>query len=188
VAPVGDRVFVRVADVEDVSSGGILLPSSAQKKPTAGEVIAAGSGCTSVTVGSSVVYSKYAGTEVEMGDDEFVLLKEDDCIGLMSAGGDIKSLKPLGDRILVQINAAATKSTGGVLLAGDSSEKPTIGSVVSVGPGRKAGEGEDAKPSPINISAGNSVLYSQYSGVEFMDEVGTEYIVIRESDVLAVLS
>lgn len=78
VKPVGERVFVRVGDVEEVSSGGILLPSTAQKKPTAGEVVDASADCKNVKAGDRVVYSKYAGTEVEMKDAEYVLLKEED--------------------------------------------------------------------------------------------------------------
>lgn len=67
-----------MGEVEDVSAGGILLPSSAVKKPTAGEVVGAAADCKSVKAGDRVVYSKYAGTEVELKGDEYVLLKEED--------------------------------------------------------------------------------------------------------------
>ncbi|CAG9463078.1 unnamed protein product [Pedinophyceae sp. YPF-701] len=189
VAPVGERVFVKIADVEDVSQGGILLPGSAQKRPTAGEVVSAATDCRSVKAGDRIVYSKFAGTEVEMGDDEYVVLKEDDCIGLMGAD-DIRALKPLGDRLLLEVAEAESKTAGGVLMAAGDGDKPTIGKVVAAGPGRKGPPGEkgESEVIPIGIDAGASVLYSKYAGVEFAGEDGREYIVVKESDILAVLS
>ena len=185
VSPVGERVLVRVGEVEDVSQGGILLPSSAQKKPTAGEITQAAADCKSVKAGDRVVYSKYAGTEVAVGGEEYVLLKEDDCIGLMG-GDNVRELKPLGNRVLVKIAEKAKKSSGGVILSSAEMEKPTIGEVIAVGPGKAAGEGEDAPPAPT-VKAGDSVLYSKYAGVELEGEDGS-YIVVTAADVLAVLA
>ena len=76
VAPLGDRVFVKVDEAEATSAGGILLPSAAQVKSTQGVVTAAPKGgAKSLSEGDRVLYSKYAGTEIKMGKDEFVLLK-----------------------------------------------------------------------------------------------------------------
>ena len=74
VAPLGDRVFVKVDESEGKSAGGILLPSAAQVKSTQGVVTKQGS-AKSLSEGDRVLYSKYAGTEIKMGKEEFVLLK-----------------------------------------------------------------------------------------------------------------
>lgn len=71
----------------------------------------------------------------------------------------------------------------GIILAANAGEKPTVGKVVAVGPGRTEGD----KTHSINISVGASVLYQKYSGVEF-EEGDKQYIVVKEGDVLAVLA
>lgn len=71
----------------------------------------------------------------------------------------------------------------GILLTTNAGDKPTVGKVVAVGPGRTEGD----KVHTPNVSAGNTVLYSKYAGVEF-EEADKNYIVVRESDILAVLA
>lgn len=189
VKPVGDRVLVKVDEEETRTVGGVLLPSAAQSKPTAGSVVAKGD-AESVALGDRVVYSKYAGTEVEMSGKGHVLLKEEDVIGVLAGGSDdISTLKPLGDRVLIRQAAAEDKTAGGVLLTAEAAEKPTFGTVVAVGPGRKPeGEGEGAAAAaPPSVSVGATVMYSKYAGTEF-DEEDAKYIVVRESDVLASLA
>lgn len=184
VKPVGDRVFVKVDKEESKTAGGVLLPTNAQKKPTAGEVVAQGETMT-VKVGDRVVYSKYAGTELKLGAEEHVLLKEDDCIGIASQSGKIAQLKPMGDRVLIKVMKASSQTAGGVLLANENAEKPLFGEVVAVGDGRKKEDSDEwLKP---NVKIGSTVMYSKYSGTEF-DEDDEEYIVVRESDILASLS
>lgn len=90
----------------------------------------------------------------------------------------------LQDRILVRVAEDESTSAGGVILTAQSAEKPNIGEVVAVGPGRK---GEDSEMVVPNCAAGAQVLYSKYSGVE-LEEDDVEYVVVRETDVLAVLS
>jgi len=194
VKPVGDRVLVKVDEEETRTVGGVLLPSAAQSKPTAGKVVAMGDADT-LSLGDRVVYSKYAGTEVEVGGKGHVLLKEEDVIGVLTGTGDdadsVAALKPLGDRVLIRQAAAEDKTSGGVLLTAEASEKPTFGTVVAVGPGRKAEEGADGKEAPPPtapaVDVGATVMYSKYAGTEF-DEDDAKYIVVRESDVLAALS
>ena len=82
--------------------------------------------------GDTVVYSKYAGTELELGGsggDVLVLLKEDDVIGLLAGGADIGALRPLQDRVLIEVVEAAAQTAGGLLLTEGSKEKPTMGKV-----------------------------------------------------------
>ncbi|KAL6779918.1 CPN20 [Auxenochlorella protothecoides x Auxenochlorella symbiontica] len=184
VAPLGERVVVKVVEAEQKTQGGILLPSSAQKRPTQGEVVNAGT-AKALKKGDKVVYSKYAGTEIELQSEDFVILKEDDVIGLIN-GDDIATLRPCQDRLLVEMQEAASKTAGGLLLTESSQEKPTIGRVVAVGPGRV--EEESTEATPLGVEAGATVLYSKYSGTEFEGAEGKKYIVIREVDILALVT
>ncbi|KAK9804171.1 hypothetical protein WJX73_008285 [Symbiochloris irregularis] len=134
-----------------------------------------------VKEGETVVYSKYAGTEVSLKGAEHVILKEDDVIGLLP-GKDISELKPLGDRILIQVEKARDRSEGGVLLSAEARDKPTFGKVLAVGSGKADDKGNVVKP---NLSVGDLVLYQKFSGTEFQGDNDDEYIVVREMDVLA---
>ncbi|CAI0406437.1 unnamed protein product [Linum tenue] len=192
IKPLGDRVLVKIKTVEEKTGGGILLPSSAQSKPQGGEVVAVGEGKSissktldiSVKTGAKVVYSKYAGTEVEFDGESHLILKEDDIVGILETE-DIKDLKPLNDRVFIKVAVAEEKTAGGLLLTEASKEKPSIGSVIAVGPGPLDEEGNTK---PLSISPGNTVLYSKYAGNDFKGTDGSNYIALRASDVMAVLS
>jgi chaperonin GroES len=92
VKPLGDRVFVKVSASEEKTAGGIFLPDNAKEKPQVGEVVAAGPGkrnddgtrqALEVNIGDKVLYSKYAGTDIKLGGDEFVLLSEKDILAVV---------------------------------------------------------------------------------------------------------
>ncbi|MDG2991410.1 co-chaperone GroES [Candidatus Synechococcus calcipolaris G9] len=92
VKPLGDRIFVKVSESEEKTAGGILLPDNAREKPQVGEVTATGPGKINddgsrqpmdVKVGDKVLYSKYAGTEVKLAGDEYVLLSEKDILAIV---------------------------------------------------------------------------------------------------------
>ncbi|XP_030540180.1 20 kDa chaperonin, chloroplastic-like [Rhodamnia argentea] len=190
--PLGDRVLVKIKTAEEKTQGGILLPTTAQTKPQAGEVVAVGEGRTigksqidvSVKTGSQVVYSKYAGTELEFNSSNNLILKEDDILGILETD-DIKDLKPLNERVLIKVAEAEVKTAGGLLLTEASKEKPSIGTVIAVGPGPLDEEGNRK---PLSVSAGNTVMYSKYAGNDFKGADGLDYIVLRANDVMAVLS
>ncbi|XP_068342903.1 20 kDa chaperonin, chloroplastic-like [Pyrus communis] len=192
IKPLGDRVLVKIKTVEEKTGGGILLPTTAQTKPQGGEVVAVGEGKTigktkvgiSVETGAEVVYSKYAGTEVEFNGAKHLILKDDDIVGILETE-DVKDLKPLNDRVLIKVAEAELKTAGGLLLTEASKEKPSIGTVIAVGPGTLDEEGNRKPPS---ISQGSTVLYSKYAGNDFKGKDGTEYIALRASDVIAILS
>ena len=83
--PLGDRIVLLPADEEEVTRGGIVLPDTAKKKPREGEVVAVGPGrlldsgeraAPEIKVGDVVVYSEYGGTEVKIGDEDYVILDE----------------------------------------------------------------------------------------------------------------
>ncbi|KAG8376256.1 hypothetical protein BUALT_Bualt09G0044200 [Buddleja alternifolia] len=190
--PLGDRVLVKIKTAEEKTSGGILLPTTAQSKSQGGEIVAVGEGRTigktkvdiDVKTGTKVVYSKYAGTEVEFNGSNHLILKEDDIVGILDTD-DIKDLKPLNDRVLIKVAEAETKTSGGLYLTDASKDKPSIGTVVAVGPGPLDEEG---KRKPLSVAPGNTVLYSKYAGNDFKGSDGSDYIALRASDVMAVLS
>ena len=93
VKPLGDRIFIKVSASEETTAGGILLPDTAQEKPQVGEVVQVGPGkrnddgsrqAPEVGVGDKVLYSKYAGTDIKLGGDEYVLLSEKDILAVVS--------------------------------------------------------------------------------------------------------
>ena len=93
VKPLGERVFVKVSASEEKTAGGILLPDTAKEKPPVGEVAAVGPGKRNddgtrtkmeVKVGDKVLYSKYAGTDIKLGTDEYVLLAEKDILAIVN--------------------------------------------------------------------------------------------------------
>jgi chaperonin GroES len=87
--PLGDRVVIKAIEREEVTKGGIVLPDTAKEKPQEGEVIAVGPGRLTedgkriemeVQVGERVIYAKYAGTEIRLDDEEFIILRESDIL------------------------------------------------------------------------------------------------------------
>ncbi|MEQ8961471.1 MAG: co-chaperone GroES [Coleofasciculus sp. C2-GNP5-27] len=93
VKPLGDRVFLKVSAPEEKTAGGILLPDNAKEKPQIGEIVATGPGKRNddgsrseleVKVGDKVLYSKYAGTDIKLGNEEYVLLSEKDILAVVS--------------------------------------------------------------------------------------------------------
>jgi len=94
IEPLGDRVVIKPTPKEEVSKGGIVLPDTAKEKPQEGEIIAIGPGRLSedgkriameVKVGDKVIYSKYAGTEFKLDDEELVIMRESDILAKRSS-------------------------------------------------------------------------------------------------------
>ncbi|MCB1177262.1 MAG: co-chaperone GroES [Leptospiraceae bacterium] len=92
------------------------------------------------------------------------------------------AIKPLGDRVLVEPKKEAEEKIGSLYVPDTAKEKPQEGQVVSVGSGKY----EDGKLVPLEVKVGNNVLYGKYSGTE-VKQNGKEYLIIRESDILAVI-
>jgi chaperonin GroES len=93
-------------------------------------------------------------------------------------------IKPLDDRVVVEALAAEDKTKGGIVLPEAAKEKPQQGRVVAVGPGRLSKDGERIPP---NVKKGDTVVYGKYSGTDVKVE-GTEYKIMRESEILAKFS
>jgi chaperonin GroES len=88
------------------------------------------------------------------------------------------ALKPLADRVLVEAAKAEEKTAGGIIIPDTAKEKPQRGKVIAVGNGKK--------DEPLTVKVGDSVLYGKYSGTEITID-GKEYLIMRESDIFAVL-
>ncbi|MBI5021975.1 MAG: co-chaperone GroES [Ignavibacteriales bacterium] len=92
-------------------------------------------------------------------------------------------MKPLGDRIVIKPAIAEEKTKGGIILPDTAKEKPVIGEVVAVGPGRKS---DDGNVIAMEVKVGDKVLYGKYSGTEVTIE-GQEFLIMRESDLFAIV-
>jgi chaperonin GroES len=90
-------------------------------------------------------------------------------------------IEPLDDRIVVEPMEAESKTKGGIVLPDTAKEKPQKGKVISVGPGRVTDEGKRIAPS---VKKGDTVVYAKYGGSEIEID-GKEYMILRESDILA---
>jgi chaperonin GroES len=92
-------------------------------------------------------------------------------------------MKPLADRVIIKPSPADEKTKGGIILPDTAKEKPVIGEVVAVGPGKVTDDGKKIAP---EVKVGDKVLYGKYSGTEVTIE-GDEYLIMREADVFAIV-
>lgn len=89
------------------------------------------------------------------------------------------NITPLSDRVLVKQAAAETKTASGIIIPDNAQEKPQKGNVVAVGKG--------TKDNPMTVKVGDTVLYGKYAGTELKYE-GQDYLIMKESDILAILN
>ena len=94
IRPLNDRILVKRLEGEEKTAGGIIIPDSAKEKPAEGEVVAVGPGklndagdrvAMDVAVGDRVLFSKYGGTEVKLDGEDFLIMREDDILGVVQA-------------------------------------------------------------------------------------------------------
>lgn len=92
IRPLNDRVLVKRLESEERSTGGIIIPDSAKEKPAQGQVVAVGPGklneagqrvALNVKTGDKVLFSKYGGTEVKLDGEDFLIMREDDVLGVV---------------------------------------------------------------------------------------------------------
>ena len=93
------------------------------------------------------------------------------------------TIKPLADRVMIKPTEAMEVKRGGIIIPDTAKEKPMQGEVMEVGTGRQTEEG---KIIPMTVKKGNKILYGKYSGTEISID-GEEYLIMRESDVLAIV-
>ncbi|MEP6704442.1 MAG: co-chaperone GroES [Acidobacteriota bacterium] len=97
IKPLHDRVIIRrIEDSTDKTAGGLFIPDTAKEKPQEGEVIAAGEGkykedgtrqVLDVKAGDRVLFGKYSGSEIKLDGDEFIIMREDEILGIISRAG-----------------------------------------------------------------------------------------------------
>jgi chaperonin GroES len=92
-------------------------------------------------------------------------------------------IKPLADRVIIKPAAAEERTKGGIILPDTAKEKPVVGEVVAVGPGKIS---DDGKKVTMEVKVGDKVLYGKYSGTEVTYE-GEEYLIMREADIFAIV-
>jgi chaperonin GroES len=93
-------------------------------------------------------------------------------------------IKPLGDRVVIELVEQEETTASGIVLPDSAKEKPQEGKVVAVGSGRVLDSGEKVA---LEVSEGDRIIFSKFAGTE-VEYSGTEYLILRESDILAVIS
>jgi len=92
IQPLGDRVLVQPLEAKEVKKGGIIIPDTAKEKPQEGKIVAAGAGKKTdegkvlpmdVKVGDRVLYCKYSGTEIKIDDQEYLIMHQEDILGIL---------------------------------------------------------------------------------------------------------
>ena len=92
-------------------------------------------------------------------------------------------IKPLSDRVVVKAEAAEEKTASGIILPDTAKEKPQMGKVVAIGPGKISDSGSSIK---MTVKVGDKVLYGKYSGTEVTFE-NEDYLIMKENDIFAIL-
>lgn len=95
----------------------------------------------------------------------------------------VSTVKPLGDRVFVKVSASEEKTAGGILLPDTAKEKPQVGEIAAVGPGKR---NDDGSRDPLDVKVGDQVLYSKYAGTD-IKLGGEEYVLLAEKDILAIV-
>ena len=201
LTPRGEYVLAAVASAESKTTSGVLLPTSAQKAPTSGDVVAVGAGAPprkaaggaapvplDLKPGDTILYSKFGlgATDLKLGGKDHILIRASDVIGTLPRSGataaDIPALAPAADRVLLKVTPAAGVTAGGVVLPDSAKEKPVAGVVVRTGPGKRDEEtGERVAP---KVKEGDRVLYFKWAGDAMETPSGDAFVVLHESDIL----
>lgn len=183
----GDKVAVLPFPQETVSPGGILIPEMALQRPVRGTVTSVGPGYPNqppmeVKVGDVVIYGRYSGTEITMdgkhADNRMevagkwaLMMPERDVYAIEREG----MLYPLANRVLIRPADAAEK-IGEIYIPQSAQQKPTLGTVLQVGPGEK--------DKPMELKIGDTALTREWEGTE-VDVMGEVMLLVRQDFVIA---
>jgi chaperonin GroES len=186
--PLNDRVLIRRLGAEEESAGGVIIPDTAKEKPMEGEVIATGPGTRNelgqiveldVREGDRILFGKWSGTEVRLGGDDLLIMKESDVMGLLQAN----RFRPLNDRVLIRRLGVEEKSAGGVIIPDTAKEKPMEGEVIATGPGARNELGQIVE---LDVREGDRILFGKWSGTE-VRLGGDDLLIMKESDVMGIV-
>lgn len=194
IQPLNNFLLVKTADPIDKTEGGILLTGRAKIVKTEGTVVAVGPGRTHqdsgkifdmpVSPGDGVVYGKFDGTELNLDGTKHTLIRDDDILVKFTGGSLTEdSVEVVREYVLVKVEKKETETDGGILLAKSAKkdQKPSTGTVVKVGPGRMAANGELMA---MEVKVGDMVKYRDFAGNE-IEIGGEEYSVVGMPDILA---
>ncbi|KAL3904006.1 MAG: hypothetical protein SGILL_010232 [Bacillariaceae sp.] len=199
ITPLRNFILLKVKDTLTATAGGILLPDQSKERPTEGLVIAAGPGkvhpFTAVRInnpikeGMSVLYGKFDGKAIEYNEDACQMIRDDDVL-LYYEGITMKldNVFPVRDYVMLALDEdpETLATSSGVVIANQvvADDLPCEGTVVKVGEGRMASNGELATP-PVRV--GERVKFKEYAGNEVTIE-GKEYTIVKLVDILCSLS
>ena len=96
----------------------------------------------------------------------------------------VEKITPLGDRVLIQVSDSEEKTAGGILLPDTAKEKPQVGKIIAVGPGKR---NDDGSRQTLDVKEGDQVLYSKYAGTDVKFK-GNDCVLLSEKDILGVVS
>ncbi|KAL3921629.1 MAG: hypothetical protein SGILL_002648 [Bacillariaceae sp.] len=199
ITPLRNFILVKVKDTLTATAGGILLPDQSTERPTEGLVMAAGPGkihpFTAIRIqnpikeGMSVLYGKYDGKAIEYNEDQCQMIRDDDVL-LYYDGITMKldNVTPVRDYVLLELDKdpETLATSSGVVIANQvvADDLPCEGTVVKVGEGRMASNGELATP-PMKV--GERVKFKEYAGNEVTLD-GKLYTVVKMVDILCSLN
>ena len=197
--PLGDTVIIKLTERKSTTEGGLFLPELKKVKVTTGTVTAVGPGRRhwetgqtypmATKPGQKVLFGRYDGAEVSYDFQEYLLLRDDDC--LLTFEGDKPNLDTVqlsSDRILVKvIKPIEQVKASGVVIAGSSKEfQENTGEVMQMGPGRMAPNG---KLMPQHCAVGDFIKFRDFSAewveMEALKVEGQDFVVIKNTDVIA---
>jgi chaperonin GroES len=194
LAPLNNFLLVKTAELIEKTEGGILLTGKAKIKKTEGKVVAVGPGRTHpdsgfvvempVKVGEGVVYGKYDGTEVKLNGVSHTLIRDDDILVKFTSDAlTVDTVEVTRDNVLVKVDRKEAESESGLLIAksAKTNDKPSMGLVVKIGPGKMAANGNLI---PLEVQVGDMVKFRDFLGNE-VEIDKEEYSVIKMTDILA---
>lgn len=189
--PSSHNILVKIAEASEKTAGGIILPDQAQEKPSFGNVVEVGPGKflgngikipMRIEKGDTILYGKYGGTTMTYDGEKHVVINQDDVLCKFTGGNlTVDACQPVFDRVLVKLGEVPDETEFGLIISNNAKEKPTFGTVISMGSGRFMENGETE---PATIAVGDQVYYSSYAGTNITLEEG-EYIVVRVADIFA---
>ena len=191
LTPLGNQVLVKLGKVDDMTTGGLFVPTEKMEKPKEGVVVLCGPGKALTTngamqtcpvkVGDYVLIEDTTGEKVDYNGDQHIFCDADQLLGVFADQQQtVSAFEPIGDLILVEGAEQETETSTGIALAGLDDEEGNSGAVVAVGPGKRLDNGELAPP---KVSIGESVMYVRRAGAEVTIE-GKKFFAVSEDQCL----
>mmetsp|Transcript_4778 Transcript_4778/g.6794 ORF Transcript_4778/g.6794 Transcript_4778/m.6794 type:complete len:241 (+) Transcript_4778:181-903(+) len=193
LTPLNNMMLIKKVDAIEQTAGGLVLTGKAKVQKAEGTIVAAGPGRANsdsglmiempVEVGESVVYGKFDGTEIDYNGKKHILIRDDDVLVKWKGDLSLDTVGVVKDNVLVHVDINDEETSSGLLIAKTSigGSKPTIGTVMKVGPGRNANNGVLME---MDVAEGDMIKFQDFAG-NTVDIEGEEYRVVRMNDILA---